>query len=299
MCIAGLGACDKGNGGAPPTAFVDDECSHEALKCVYNCIFLDDKVKPYFEQCGGIAASCRWLAQKNVSIEVQFLLCRILFFVAVHRADIIDQLIQHDIAASAERILNENVEKLVADPSVKDHGAINPSTVTTEVLKLLFGINLACPSGKQQENDESKEGGSYRELLKGCLVPIFKLTFRLPAPQPLPMAAPLSHAIHVLMQYPYRSMHEVWTEHYTQLVPRPMSLDESHTYLVDALIALLRDTIGYLIPTGNPDDATPADRAQHNIDACLSPLILVIQSIVQDDVVACAQFAHALLPQQE
>ncbi|ORX48218.1 hypothetical protein DM01DRAFT_319252 [Hesseltinella vesiculosa] len=274
---------------AESAEFVDDECTHEALKCVYNCIFLHDGVKDYFESHKGIQISCRWLQQSPLSLPVQFLLCRILFFMAVRRPDIVDLIMTCNLASPMERILNENVDKLLAEPDMDTSQPINSVTVINEALKLLFSMTVTM------EQKDTKENASI-DSFKRSLVPIMKLVFRVPAPKPMPMTPPLSHAIHVLMQYPYEPMHEVWMADYESFVPIGTTLKDSRGYLVDTLTRRLQDTIDYLLPTGDPDHA--AHSQHYNLDAALSPIILVIRTLAHGDVSARALFAQEMLPQR-
>lgn len=88
-----------------PTQVKDTLSSREALKCIANCIFLKEDIKSFFEQ-EGIISSCQYILQSKdpLSLEAQFLTCRILFFMTVHRSDLVSQLIESNISKSIEKV---------------------------------------------------------------------------------------------------------------------------------------------------------------------------------------------------
>lgn len=88
-----------------PTEVKDTLSSREALKCIANCIFLKEDIKSYLES-EGIISSCQYILQSEdrLSLETQFLTCRILFFMTVHRSDLVAQLIESNISNSIEKV---------------------------------------------------------------------------------------------------------------------------------------------------------------------------------------------------
>lgn len=89
-----------------PTKVIDTLSSQEALKCICNCIFLKESVKPYLEE-EHVVDSCLYVLQSEdhrLSLETQFLTCRILFFLTVHRSDLVLSLIQSNAADAIAKV---------------------------------------------------------------------------------------------------------------------------------------------------------------------------------------------------
>jgi hypothetical protein len=89
-----------------PTKVIDTLSSQEALKCICNCIFLKESVKPYLEE-ENIIDSCLYVLQtedRQLGLETQFLTCRILFFLTVHRSDLVESLIKSNISDAINKV---------------------------------------------------------------------------------------------------------------------------------------------------------------------------------------------------
>lgn len=92
-------------------SFQDMASAQEGLKCLANCILLDENTKTYLEENHGVAACGQLLQSKDLSMETQFLICRILFFMTANRSDIVFQLMDYDIAQSTAKVLFKKKKK--------------------------------------------------------------------------------------------------------------------------------------------------------------------------------------------
>lgn len=77
---------------------LDTPTSHEALKCLSNCILLQSATKELIVERNGVEACFQLLSIPNLSMESQFLACRILFFLTVNNHELTGKLIHLDIA---------------------------------------------------------------------------------------------------------------------------------------------------------------------------------------------------------
>ncbi|KAI8344103.1 guanine nucleotide exchange factor [Chlamydoabsidia padenii] len=283
-------------------SFQDTPPTHEALKCMANCILLDEKTKTYLENNNGIRACGKLLQSRPVlSIQVQFLICRILFFMTVNRSDIVKELMNYDIAQSTEKILMENVQRIKQDKTIDMAAPINPVSVVNEALKMLFNMILAYGRQQQQEGstDTTTTPITAPDYFRQCLIPILDIIFLIPPPQPLPISPPHSHAIHALMQYPCSVIVDIWREHKNDIFQSPdLTVEQGRAFVAKKMTELLQDSLMYLIPDEDPDEQAPPDRQHYNIDAILSPIILVIRNLAHGDPNLRPLIANNLLPQQ-
>ncbi|CAO3596254.1 unnamed protein product [Absidia cylindrospora] len=278
-------------------SFQDTAPTHEGLKCLANCILLDEKTKTYLENNNGVATCGRILQTRSqLSMESQFLICRILFFMTVNRSDIILQLMDYDIAESTEKVLVENVKKIKNNKSIDPCAPINPINVVNETLKLLF--NMILGHGRQQQHQQEPTI-TAPEYFRKCLLPILEIIFLIPPPQPLPLSPPHSHAIHALMQYPCSVIVQIWREYKNEIFQSPdLTAEQGRVFVATKMTELLQNSLMYLIPNDEPDELPPPDRQHYNIDAILSPLILVIRNLAHGDPNLRPLIADNLLPQQ-
>ncbi|CAO3599773.1 unnamed protein product [Absidia cylindrospora] len=268
--------------------FQDTPSTHEGLKCVANCILLDENTKLRLENNQGVAACGKILqSNANLSMETQFLICRILFFLTANRRDIVLQLMDYDIVTSTTKLLTENVNRIIDNGNtINMTTPINPVSVVNEALKMLFNVILAY------QHQPSTALDAFRE----CLLPILQIILLIPPPRPLPLSPPHSHAIHALMQYPCSIIVQMWNENKHALFPAVEDDKECRLLVVKKMTELLHDSLLYLIPDG--ESSTPPDRQHYNLDAILSPMVLVIRNLAYGDIRLRSLMADALLPQQ-
>ncbi|KAI8083627.1 guanine nucleotide exchange factor [Thamnidium elegans] len=268
----------------------DTSSSREALKCIANCIHLNDKIKVYLEE-QDVLGSCQYVLQSedHISLDTQFLTCRILFFLTVNRPDLVTRLIDASISIAIEKVLTQNICILQDTTNLIDRNMpINPLTVTSEALKLLFNLLLVNSRSTEQENTNI-------EHFENCLVPIFHLLFQVPYSKPQPLVPPHSQAIHVLMQYPYRIISKVWQSQSDWTSKLYDSAEQSHTFIATTLVHLLDQAVHVLIPDGDPDNLNNSTQ----VDAILSPVCLVLRSLAEGEPLLSKAIAKKLLPNEK
>ncbi|KAG2236730.1 hypothetical protein INT48_000728 [Thamnidium elegans] len=273
-----------------PNQVKDTSSSREALKCIANCIHLNDKIKVYLEE-QDVLGSCQYVLQSedHISLDTQFLTCRILFFLTVNRPDLVTRLIDASISIAIEKVLTQNICILQDTTNLIDRNMpINPLTVTSEALKLLFNLLLVNSRSTEQENTNI-------EHFENCLVPIFHLLFQVPYSKPQPLVPPHSQAIHVLMQYPYRIISKVWQSQSDWTSKLYDSAEQSHTFIATTLVHLLDQAVHVLIPDGDPDNLNNSTQ----VDAILSPVCLVLRSLAEGEPLLSKAIAKKLLPNEK
>jgi hypothetical protein len=168
---------------------------------------------------------------------------------------------------------------------IQSDSPINAVTVTGEALKLLFNLMLV----------ESRMGdSSVAEKFEACLVPIFHILYVVPAPEPLPLSPPHSHAVHALMQYPYEITSKMWKQQKEWTRTMYSTVEEGHEFITHVFIDFLDRSLRHLIPEGDPDNCSNAQ-----VDAILSPLLLVIRNLADAEVSFRTIFASHMLPTKE
>ncbi|KAG2222072.1 hypothetical protein INT45_007958 [Circinella minor] len=279
-----------------PSSYTDNHSSQEALKCLSNCILLCDNTKEFVVEHDGVVACFHLLESFTLGTESQFLTCRILFFMTVNNPDIVQQLIHLHIQPVLQKVLTSNIDKLIAkEPQI---GIINNQAVTNEALKLLF--NLILVDIRSANNDKEAEEAVGRRF-QCCLEPILTILFTFPIQYPMPLIPPYTHALHVLMQFPYTIMRESW---YANAKVRELheTLEVGRDIVSTRFCEMLEGALAYLIPSGDPDDldttspSSPA--ANYNVDATLSPLILNIRIVAAGEPHFVEYFKRHMLPSE-
>ncbi|KAG0167452.1 hypothetical protein DFQ28_006074 [Apophysomyces sp. BC1034] len=257
-----------------PKEVTDTPSSQEALKCLANCILLKETTKVWVDELECIDTCCYILQSPDLSMDTQFLLCRILFFMTVNRHDLVKRLMEIDVAQAIQRISQQHVDVLKSKQPYDSKSPINPVSVVSEALKLLFNLMLV-----DSRNRSKEEASVSAEQFQGCLVPIFEILFLIPYPEPLPLSPPHSHAIHAMMQYPQAVMVPVWQAQ-PQLTSLYGSQDEGRELVLDLFIGALDRSVHYLIPNEDPDE-TASSVPEHHVDAILPPMILVLRNMAE------------------
>ncbi|KAL0080077.1 guanine nucleotide exchange factor [Phycomyces blakesleeanus] len=263
---------------------VDTLCSCEALKCIANCIHLCADVKQYLEKNNILEGCFDLLKLPQLSVDGQFLACRILFFVTVGREDLVEKLISLDIGQCITKICTGHVKTLQSGRSkLSSTSPIHPMSVLSEALKLLFSLMLVDSRRETKETDDKES--SAGDTFEPCLGPIFDILFTLPCPEPLPLAPPLSHAVHCLMQFSFEAVESYWKEH---------QKNGSPALVVETLVDVLSRSVIYLIPNNEPDEVKDSS----TVDATLSPLLLVLRTLAKGDLRLRQSLSVLLLPQE-
>jgi hypothetical protein len=190
-------------------------------------------------------------------------------------------------------ILEDTTKAKLIDRNVP----INPLTVTSEALKLLFNLLLVDSRSAKDANvanNDQDDADAEESFFESCLVPIFHLLFNVPYAEPQPLVPPHLQAIHVLMQYPYTTIAKVWKSQF-EWTHKLHSEEQGHTFIATKLINILDRAIHALIPTGDPDNTDGANQ----VDATLSPLLLVLRSLAEGDPELAKAIAKLMLPNEK
>lgn len=171
---------------------------------------------------------------------------------------------------------------------IDKNSPINPLTVTSEALKLLFNLLLVDSRTRSAEQE-------INSSFEKCLVPVFRLLFKVPFSEPQPLVPPHSQAIHVLMQYPYKTISKVWESQSEWTCELYDSAEEGRTFIATTLVGLLDQSVHTLIPNGDPDDVNGSEQ----VDATLSPLLLVLRSLAEGDPLLSKAMAKLMLPNEK
>ncbi|KAG1102010.1 hypothetical protein G6F42_017426 [Rhizopus arrhizus] len=243
-----------------------------------------------------VVDSCLYVLQSEdhrLSLETQFLTCRILFFLTVHRSDIVLSLIKSNAADAIAKVLCSNIASLedpAARTTIDQTAPINPLTVTSEALKLLFNLMLV--------GARSEDAIDTNQAFKECLAPILRLIFHVPFAEPQPLVPPHSQAIHALMQFQYTTIAQVWSEQseWTRQLYSKEDADDEHgyKYMANTLVSVLDQSIHVLIPSGDPDH----DGSQ-SVDATIAPLLLVLVSLAEGNEASKKAMAKQMLPKEK
>lgn len=117
----------------------------------------------------------------------------------------------------------------------------------------------------------------------------------MPYAEPQPLVPPHSQAVHVLMQYPYSIVAKVWKSQSDWASKLYSSDEQSHTFIATTLVGLLDRAIHVLIPEGDPDDINDSNQ----VDAILSPVLLVLGSLAEGNPSLSKAIAELMLPNEK
>lgn len=165
---------------------------------------------------------------------------------------------------------------------------INPWTVTSEALKLLFNLLLV----EARREDAMDTNQAFQQ----CLVPILRLIFRVPFAEPQPLVPPHAQAIHALMQFQYTTIAQVWSEQsqWTRQLYAKQEDEHGYIYMANTLVNVLDKSIHVLIPSGDPDQD-----GNQSVDATIAPLLLVLVSLAEGDEAFKQTMIKQMLPREK
>lgn len=181
--------------------------------------------------------------------------------------------------------MSKNTERLVHETEPAQ-GPINSASVVSEGLKVLFNLLMVC--SRDNITYEGKEAIHY---FGDCLQPVYDILFRVPLPEPMPLIPPFSHAVNALMQFPYEVSNAVFKA-YTPVTQLYNTLEEGRIMITTRFSDILERALAYLIPDGDPD----ALSSGQNVDAIISPVLLVIRCIAAGEPNFIPPFKERLLP---
>ncbi|KAJ3873519.1 guanine nucleotide exchange factor [Lentinula edodes] len=180
----------------------DRNASSEALKCVANTLLLYDHARVTFisKEVGG-GEFCASMLEKATTPEQLFTLSRIMFLATASPSSLILSLVEDkrhgrttiDVIAMKIDIVLSNVlgNKAFARDAM------------SELLKFSFNLLLHYPKLHGLASASSRSEREFQSPnLDGLLPPLLRVYQNLPRTFPIPLAPPLTHAIHALVTIP-------------------------------------------------------------------------------------------------
>ncbi|KAJ3090267.1 hypothetical protein HK102_004283 [Quaeritorhiza haematococci] len=309
----------ENEGSSNLVVFQDNPHSHEALKCLANCIFLDLELKRVIVDNGGMANIVEFMKRSDLSLDAQFLFNRIMFLITVRNEAIADRLMREFnfgivLLQNFEPIVKAMMkdEKPATDPQTIHNRAgtaftnistMTPTMVANEILKILFNLTIAAApnavggglfgaGGNEGTNEEARV--RITEPCKGFIPLVISLLTQTPAPNPV-LSPPYSHAVHALMNFPLSLS---WRQQ--------LWFPQGDYAIVNRLLDLLEQTVKAAFPPKNQNgdkksqdiDEGPEPRIGGVLlDEALPPLMLLLCSIGRDDKPARAIIRKRLMPE--
>ncbi|KAI8089382.1 guanine nucleotide exchange factor [Halteromyces radiatus] len=249
---------------------LDNSSSQEALKCIANCILLNGNgVKQLLLESEYTINTCvRLLDSDIISIETQFLICRILYLmISLDEHSILNELMDLQVPTALAKILTRHVQQWMRDPSSMETSSNannitttipqqqrSPCTLVIEVIKLENIMVTALVESKTIPDDNIdstldmiKE--QVAEQFAESLTPILDLIFILPHPAPFPLisTAPLTVALRSLDNYTHPVFRKVWYASPTIIHLCP-TRESSIALFVNTVIKILKNTLIYMMP---------------------------------------------------
>ncbi|KAI8343863.1 guanine nucleotide exchange factor [Chlamydoabsidia padenii] len=243
---------------------VDTNVTQEALKCLANCILLSgDTMKPWLIESKNALMTCaRLLHSDSVSVDIQFLICRLLYLM-IYGQDpcIVDILMDLDLPDALAKILSRHVQAWLQDPTTYTSPTQSqPTMLVCEVFKLQKNLMINLQESKSTTSsittDDSDTDSTMlsikeevAERFTSSLIPILDIFYFLPYPMPLPLlpAHPFTDTLFILNLYTYDLVRDGWYRS-PRLAPLCEDKEYAFGFCVKFLIDVLEKTLIYLMP---------------------------------------------------
>ncbi|KAJ3153081.1 hypothetical protein HDU86_005379 [Geranomyces michiganensis] len=263
---------------APPSQYAETPVIVEALKCLCNVLLQHPPARGTVRECGSVETIAKILKEQNTSLpsDSQFLFLRLLFLVTVDDQVTVVRLLEPDcdLPATLVKLLHRSP---AAQPP--------PTALISEIMKTTYNL-MAVGSAR---DDAGQHNGQTAVTLANTEVELswvakFEIllpeiiTLLLTTNTPAPLAPPLSHIVHTLLNFPLAPYREAFTENGEDIVKR--------------LCAILTDTLN----AQDPRQGTSASGT--DLDQVLPPLIIVMSGIARQDVSARAAMRSLLMPNE-
>ncbi|KAI0938907.1 hypothetical protein AcV5_000476 [Taiwanofungus camphoratus] len=200
------------------TSFKDStDASNEALRCIANAMLLITSARDIFtgKEVGGGEAAVE-LLEKSTHPERIFLASRILFLATVSvasSAEFIKTVVEAKPPGHSSNIVEiigtklENLTRSVLGSAKLAREAM------IDLLKFTFNLLLHYPKivDDSASSDPKVMGDCWSDRLDGLLYPLLRTFNTLPSSSPSPLAPPMTHVIHALLNIPVSpSLHCKW-----------------------------------------------------------------------------------------
>ncbi|KAG8851985.1 hypothetical protein FRB96_009001 [Tulasnella sp. 330] len=298
-------------------ALPSGEVPKEALRCIANALLLVE------------AGRSNWLTpiQRECSPDYLFLAARVLFLSTVFQSSFIVRAVE---SLGAVTVLANKLDALLVD---LQHSRPMSKEAMVDALKYTFNLLLQYPrmkhaasgtdSGPSKPNDTEPKpvmGELWDERFAVLLPTLLHLFNSLPQTTGSPLAPPLTHVIHALLNIPIVPNAKVWFPDELQMSQGSQTLQKVRRSLssrsspprsgastpvagpaTEALrraYDLLDATLAYFTP-GDPDDLEVRAKCKREdvaLDDVGPPLALLLANMVRDNEGARGQVKQWLLP---
>jgi len=311
----------------------DPQPAIEAMKCVANALLLIASARDDWVSIHG-GEACVQVLQNSQSAEETFLAARILFLATAKESPFLRTLVEDlnivDLLGSCYETSMTAV--LSSQPFAKD--------ALTDLLKVSFNVLLLYPrviESDASEKGKAKErrviGDLWNDRLANLLSPLLRLFNTLPPTAPSPLAPPLTHVIHSLINIPIAPFASKW---FSRSSPPPASgsTESGSSGSPKQLIEPLNKALSFINPSrrsssssragspspvhdtvqraydlfdltsahfapGDPDDPAVRDLCKKEdvaLDDLLSPLVVLLNRLASGDANAKLRLRNWIIP---
>ncbi|KAI9356324.1 guanine nucleotide exchange factor [Zopfochytrium polystomum] len=275
---------------------INSPVSLESLKCLVNCLHQSAEARAAFESLDGPASLADAIKHSAGGPEARFLMLRLLFLATGHSALVSEQLATKTRIADHITEIIEEYALRVAQHGIRSVNSAEQN-VLSEALKVLFNLTLDRSefagaasmfglSETKPEVDDASRKERRTAPFKRAIPFITTLITSVPVDPNTPLPAPVSHAVHSLLNFPVSPASvAAWV---------PIANSESKTQQASlALPNTLCDVISYCVLLAMPfaaggvgledyekDGITPVVCGQ-NADEVIAPPVLVLEQLVR------------------
>ncbi|KAJ3241684.1 hypothetical protein HDU81_011008 [Chytriomyces hyalinus] len=206
---------------APKDGVRASEVNVEAMKCLVNCLHVNEACRDVFVEKDGIASTLRLIQVESQAMDAIFLGVRFLFLLSGHSATYAAEMAKLDtLGALLVKVVTPFTNHLNEQKPVRN-GLGNELSIVDEVLKVVFNITMAreeqagigflgnVGKGKETEAEKmEKRKAEYTKKADGVkgfesfLPVLVDLITCIPVKESDPLSAPHSFAINCLLNFP-------------------------------------------------------------------------------------------------
>ncbi|KAI8621904.1 guanine nucleotide exchange factor [Chytriomyces sp. MP71] len=271
--------------------------SIEAMKCLVNCLHVNEACRDLFVEMKGIDVTLRFLENDDLSRDALFLGTRFLFLLSGHSARYAADMAKiQGLGEFLVKLVTPFTNHLIAQQPISP-GMGNEMSISDEILKVVFNITMIREEGaggfagmlgsaKQTDEDKlKKRQEEYDKKVKGIagfenVLPILvDLITCIPVNEKDPLSPPQSFAINCLLNYPADP------HFFLQWLPGP-NKDKIPSVLCQILSLSLSLAMPFnpdpaigLEVRSEPPRAGEPDYSKRKADEVIPPVILVLKEL--------------------
>ncbi|KAJ3249095.1 hypothetical protein HDU78_007057 [Chytriomyces hyalinus] len=206
---------------APEDGVRASDVNVEAMKCLVNCLHINEACRDTFVEKDGIASTLRLIQVKDQTMDAIFLGARFLFLLSGHSAAYAAEMAKMDtLGALLVKVVTPFTNHLIEQKPVRN-GLGNELSIADEILKVVFNITMVreeqagggflgnVGKGKETEAEKmEKRQAEYAKKADGVkgfesfLPVLVDLITCIPVKESDPLSAPHSFAINCLLNFP-------------------------------------------------------------------------------------------------